>query len=146
MFWKWKSRLVSIIFTNTTTMFIACNWGIKVVSWLLSQFIAKSMAKNYSDGYWFSLETENWKCNNKTVRSLEFMFISNTSQSQSVCVSGKHRQVKSAELQMSRCWWLFLGHEIIPSVNTKHSSANIFINNSQELNSNDRILTKIFRL
>ena len=67
----------------------------------------------------------------KMVQSAEFMFVSNTSQSNFVCVSGKLRQVKSAELQMAQWWWLFLRHEIIPSVNTKHSNANIFINNSQ---------------
>ena len=131
MFCKWKSRLVSIIFPNTTTMFIACNWGIKVVSWLLSQFIAKSMAKNYSDGYWFSLETENWKCIIKKSRVLSSCLFPIRAKSKFVCVSGKPRQVKTAELQMSRWWWLFLRHEIIPSVNTKHSNANIFINNSQ---------------
>ena len=135
-------------------MFIACNWGIKVVSWLLSQFIAKSMAKNYSDGYWFSLETENWKCIIKKSRVLSSCLFPIRAKSKFVCVSGKPRQVKTAELQMSRWWWLFLRHEIIPSVNTKHSNANIFINNSQpgtqpatfglleQLNNNDAL--KIF--
>ena len=87
----------------------------------------------------------------KMVQSAEFMFVSNTSQSNFVCVSGKLRQVKSAELQMAQWWWLFLRHEIIPSVNTKHSNANIFINNSppgtqpatfgliEQLNNNDAL-------
>ena len=101
------------------------------MSWLLSQFIAKSMAKNYSDGYWFSLETENWKCIIKKSRVLSSCLFPIRAKSKFVCVSGKPRQVKTAELQMSRWWWLFLRHEIIPSVNTKHSNANIFINNSQ---------------
>ena len=119
------SRSVSVIFSRAepclTIMFIACNSGIKVVSWLLSQFIANSMAKNYSDGYWFSLETENWKCIIKKSRVLSSCLFPIRAKSKFVCVSGKPRQVKTAELQMSRWWWLcwlFLCHEIIPSVNT----------------------------